>query len=563
MGSTHTTEDPAVDRQRRRAEWVGGDPLSSHSMDEENRREAPTRARILVVEDEHLVALDIQLRLEKMGHEPHVAYSGEEALQMACEHDFDLVLMDIKLKGELDGIEAARKIRASYDVPIIYVTAYADAQTLDRARLTEPYGYVLKPFQERELKAAIEMALQRHGSDRLRWEQQQLQRFLAEASARLAATLDYRAVAMGAADLIVPRYADWCTIHLRGTHDLVPAFTYTRPNSDGRNATPPPGRLIETVQNTGSSEILTHISDPGSLADGLGQRHIDMLRDLGARSLICVPLPAREQILGALAIVSGRGRPRYTVKELIFIEDFGRRLAMALDNALLYRAAERAIRMRDDVLAIVSHDLRTPLATVLMQADLLTARDDFGREGLAKVATTITRAAHRMDRLIDDLLDASAINAGSLALDIRSHNAVEVAREALESFRSAPVSLVHVLPDRPVPVLCDRDRVIQVLSNLLGNAIKFTPPEGGVTLRVERIAGRVRFQVEDTGPGIAPEQLPHLFDRFWRGQTGNEGAGLGLFISRGIVAAHGSTLGVDSTPGAGSRFYFELAEAPS
>jgi signal transduction histidine kinase len=168
-----------------------------------------------------------------------------------------------------------------------------------------------------------------------------------------------------------------------------------------------------------------------------------------------------------------------------------------------------------------------------------------------------------MNRLIDDLLDASAINAGSLALDIRTHNAVEIAREALEAFRSTPTSLVHVLPDKPVPVLCDRDRVIQVLSNLLGNAIKFTPASGVVTLRVERIGRRARFEVQDTGQGIAPEQLPHLFERFWRGQAGNEGAGLGLFISRGIVAAHGSTLHVESKLGAGSRFYFELPEAPS
>ena len=124
------------------------------------------RARVLVVEDEHLVALDIQRGLERMGHHVTVAYEGERAVSLFDETRFDLVLMDIKLGGSLDGIEAAQAIRRRYDVPVIYLTAYADNQTLARARVTEPYGYVLKPFQERELRAAIDMALKRHATDR-------------------------------------------------------------------------------------------------------------------------------------------------------------------------------------------------------------------------------------------------------------------------------------------------------------------------------------------------------------------------------------------------------------
>jgi CheY-like chemotaxis protein len=154
MGSTVTSDGES------RAEPFAGQPA------------LPRQARILVVEDEHLVALDIQLRLERMGHTPVVVYSGEDAIDKAADTDFDLVLMDVKLKGALDGIDTARKLRATYDLPIIYLTAYADNHTLSRARTTEPYGYVLKPFQERELKAAIDMALQRHGTDKLRGEEQ-------------------------------------------------------------------------------------------------------------------------------------------------------------------------------------------------------------------------------------------------------------------------------------------------------------------------------------------------------------------------------------------------------
>jgi signal transduction histidine kinase/CheY-like chemotaxis protein len=527
----------------------------------EGTKPAPrSGAKILVVEDEHLVALDIQLRLDRLGHIPTVVYSGEEAIAVAADTRFDLVLMDIKLKGMLDGIDTAQQLRAAYDVPIIYLTAYADNQTLDRARATEPYGYVLKPFRERELKAAIDMALQRHISDQQRTQQQKLQRFLADASARLATTLDYRAVAVGASELLVPRHADWCAIHLNALDDLVPAFHYACPDGDDVNGHHRPGRLIESVVKSGTPELVSQVADVASLIDAVGTQHIEILRELGARSLICVPLLARHQGVGALVLARGQLRPRYTEADLLFVSDFGHRLGMALDNALLYRAAERAIRMRDDVLAIVSHDLRTPLGTILMQAEQLV-----GNSAVSKAGVGIMRSAHRMNRLIGDLLDASAINAGQLALDIKTHDAVEIGHEALEMFRSqaeaAGVALIEVVPKEPVYISADRDRIVQVLSNLLGNAIKFTPRGGTVTFRIERVSDDVHFEVQDTGQGIAPTQVPYLFDRFWRGQRRHDGAGLGLFIARGLIVAHGSELRVDTKVGVGSRFYFTLRGA--
>jgi signal transduction histidine kinase/CheY-like chemotaxis protein len=521
-------------------------------------------ASILVVEDEYLVALDIQRRLEHMGHAPIVVHSGEEAVQRAAKTRFDLVLMDIKLKGALDGIDAAQKIRSTMDIPIIYLTAYADNHTLDRARITEPYGYVLKPFQERELKAAIEMALQRHGSDRHRSEQQKLLAFLADASARMATTLDYHVVAQGAAELLVPRYGDWCQLHLVETDAAIPGFTYTRPEprgtpkgtTDQRSV----GHLIESVQRSARPEILTQIPDVTSLAQAVGAQHIRTLRDIGARSLICVPLVARDRVLGALTIVSGRSRPRYTADDLLFIEDFAHRLCSALDNALLYRQAESAIRMRDDVLAIVSHDLRTPLSTILFQAEALSRRPELGGVGQGLI-----RSAKRMNRLIGDLLDASAINAGRLALDRKPHRVVEIAQEALDMFRTQAdaraLSLGEDITAVDALVDCDRDRIVQVLANLLGNAVKFTPRGGRVTLHIDTRDHGICFEVADNGPGIPADQLPHLFDRFWRGQARNNGVGLGLYISRGIVAAHDSELRVETQLGNGSRFYFVLPRA--
>jgi signal transduction histidine kinase/CheY-like chemotaxis protein len=546
-----------IDPSGRRAEWVGLAPLVPDPLLAPVDPSVSAPARVLVVEDEHLVALDIQQNLSRLGHVSEVVYSGEDAVARATSGQFDLVLMDVRLGGQLDGIEAAASIRRQVDVPIIYLTAYADNDTLDRARITEPYGYLLKPFQERELKAAIEMALQRHSNDKMRWEQQQLQRFLADASARMAASLDFRSVARGAAELLVPRYADWCAIHLKDTNDTIPAYSFVRPDGDVDTVGRTP-RLIENVQRNARPEILTQVSDPNELRDALGSQHLDVLRELGARSLVCVPLVARGQVLGALALVAGRSRPRYAGNDLAFAEDFAHRLAMALDNALLYRKAERAIAMRDDVLAIVSHDLRTPLGNIVLQAEAIAANP-----AMRKAASVISHAAQRMNRLIGDLLDASAINAGQLALDQHVHPAGEVAREALEMFRShaeaREIDLTEAIDDVP-KIYCDRDRIVQLLANLIGNAVKFTPRGGAVTITVIRQASGVRFEVCDNGPGIAEDQVPHLFDRFWRAHAHRTGAGLGLFIARGIAAAHGSELAVETKLGDGAKFFFHLPE---
>jgi signal transduction histidine kinase/CheY-like chemotaxis protein len=522
---------------------------------------AAERAHILIVEDEHLVALDIQRGLERMGHRVTVAYTGEHAQELAATCRFDLVLMDIKLDGSVDGIDAATHIRDSCDVPVIYLTAYADNATLARARATEPYGYVLKPFQEKELRAVIDMALQRAASDRHHWQQERLQRFLANASARLAASLDYRAVTADATDLLVPGYADWAIVHLDERDDAVPAFTHSHPARVLPETTNGVGHVIHGVMRTGRSTGVFDVRGAEQIRSAFGVQHVGALTKLGARSSICMPIRARGETLGALALVCGSLRPRYTETDVLWAEDFCHRLGMALDNALLYRKAERAIYMRDDVLAIVSHDLRSPLGTILMQAELLSDRPDLGKVGMQ-----IARSAQLMNRLIGDLLDASAINAGKLTLDCHVHSINDIVLEAVDMFRSQAeaggIEMHVTAPQPPAHALCDSDRIVQVLSNLIGNALKVTPRGGHVYVSAVRVHDRIQLEVRDTGRGIAPEQVPHLFDRFWRAKAQRYGAGLGLFIARGIIASHDSRLELETAVGKGSRFYFSLREVP-
>jgi signal transduction histidine kinase len=225
--------------------------------------------------------------------------------------------------------------------------------------------------------------------------------------------------------------------------------------------------------------------------------------------------------------------------------------------------AEHAVEVRDEVLAVVSHDLKSPLASIGISADLLLRRSDRQAPDLARHARKIQQRVTEMSRLIGDLLDAASLEAGGLAIRPRATRPDAIAHDAIERARpladAAGIAL-HLDVDRDLPELvCDPERILQVLANLIGNALKVTPGGGRVGVRVEDSSGEVRFTVSDDGPGIAGEDLPHLFDRFRRGRNASyHGTGLGLAIVRGIVEAHDGRVWAQSFPGQGARFAFVL-----
>jgi PAS domain S-box-containing protein len=229
--------------------------------------------------------------------------------------------------------------------------------------------------------------------------------------------------------------------------------------------------------------------------------------------------------------------------------------------------AEAASRMREDLVAIVSHDLRNPLSAITMSAQLLRHSlpvDDSGRA--VKQLEIIARSAERMKRLISDLLDMASIDAGALAVHWQTHCAQALLLEVVEMLQplASDKSIRIDVSDTPreLNVWADKERLLQVLSNLIGNAVKFTREGGNITLRAESTAELVCFSVSDTGQGISPEQMPHLFDRYWQAKKdGRMGIGLGLSIAKGIVEAHGGSIWAESTLGKGTTFHFTLPRA--
>jgi signal transduction histidine kinase len=260
----------------------------------------------------------------------------------------------------------------------------------------------------------------------------------------------------------------------------------------------------------------------------------------------------------------GASRPAYGAEELAIAQELAHRAAVALESAQSYHDAHAATLARDEMLAVVAHDLRNPLNTIYMGSSLaldLTA-DQPNTPGRRQFEI-IQRTAEHMNRLIQDLLDATRLQSGQLALEVMPTPPKTIVDEAmlmlLPLATHAGIALQTDIAEGLTPIPADRMRLLQVLSNLVGNALKFTPRGGSVTLSVTQGEAGTCFRVTDTGPGIAADLLPHIFGRFWQARrTDRRGLGLGLAIAKGIVEAHGGSISVESRLGEGSSFLFTV-----
>jgi signal transduction histidine kinase len=248
--------------------------------------------------------------------------------------------------------------------------------------------------------------------------------------------------------------------------------------------------------------------------------------------------------------------------DILVAENFAARAALAIDNARLYHEAQRATAARDEILGVVSHDLRNPLSAIAMCSRVLvdTPPEDAGaRRDLAK---TIHESTSWMSRMIQDLLDVSAIDAGVLSIVCASEDIGPIVVRAVDLFTRTATdrgNSISVTVDGSIPrVYADAERMVQAVANLVGNAVKFTPAGGRVEIGVHSRGGAVEIAVEDTGRGIAATDIPYIFDRFWHTRGSAAGTGLGLAIARGIIEAHGGTIAVSSAIGEGSRFTISL-----
>jgi signal transduction histidine kinase len=295
-----------------------------------------------------------------------------------------------------------------------------------------------------------------------------------------------------------------------------------------------------------------------------GAEHLKLLRALGPRSLMAVPLLRREQLLGTMTFVSSAVGRAYGTSDLRLARALADRAVVAIENAQLYRTAVQASKLRDRVLGVVAHDLRNPLSTILLHVAVSTCRAGQPERRDQRANEIVARAARRMKRLIQDLLDVAQVEAEGLRVQRAAVPAKDLLVEAIDlqgSLAASAELTMQIEVEAEVPeVWGDRDRLLQVFENLIGNAIKFTKPGGQITVGATTLDEEILFWVRDTGCGIAPENMPHVFDRFWQvaQHAGRLGAGLGLPITKGIVEAHGGRLWVESVQNQGSTFFFTI-----
>jgi signal transduction histidine kinase/response regulator of citrate/malate metabolism/DNA-binding CsgD family transcriptional regulator len=287
-----------------------------------------------------------------------------------------------------------------------------------------------------------------------------------------------------------------------------------------------------------------------------------------AGGLLALPLIAAERVMGTVVFLFPGGR-EVPDAESSLLDRCASECASALDRAFLFEREQRALaearaaaRLRDEVLSIVAHDLRNPVSAIAMYASLL-GDTDVEREKRRAWARGVHEMTDQIQKLIQDLLDVGKIESGTLTVDTRSVGAQVLVQDAMvmmEPVAAAAGVRIQYEPAGSLPTVnADADRVRQVFSNLLGNAIRFSPAGGAVTIRAESLGNEVLYLVTDSGPGIPLEDRPHLFDRFWQARHSRRGgAGLGLAIAKGIVERHGGRIGVESRPGSGSTFFFTL-----
>lgn len=412
-------------------------------------------------------------------------------------------------------------------------------------------------------------------SERVRAEESQ--RFLARAGGVLATSLDYDSTLRSVAHLAIPYLADCCVLDiiegksqvrtLVSVHDDPARTKRLRALERGRGTASNWPFPVQEALSQGRRVVRRRLAPGWQEVDAAGDPRLDDVAALGIHGFVTLPLVARERMLGTLTLVSTDPARDFDENDLALADELSHRAAFAIENAWLYQASQRATSARDDILGVVSHDLRNPLSAISMCARVLldSPPDDAGAR--RELADAILQSTHLMQRLIQDLLDVATIESGHLKVHPHPEVLAPLVDVALNMVREAADERGVALERELAPVLPDVDvdamRVEQVLANLLANAVKFTERGGRVVVKGEVNGGVIHLRVSDTGCGIPPEHLPHIFDRYWhaRRQSRTVGTGLGLAIARGIVEAHGGTIAVESVLGAGTTFAFTLPVA--
>jgi PAS domain S-box-containing protein len=500
-----------------------------------------SEVKILIVEDEGIEALDLQCRLKSLGYTAKdIVATGEEAVRKAEELRPDLVLMDIMLQGEIDGITAAERIHARADIPIIFLTAYADEETLQRAKLTEPYGYLIKPFKEKELHIAVDMALYKH----------QMERKLRDSEQWLATTLNSIGDAVVATD----------------SNGLI---TLINPVAEGLM-----GWKLEEVRNRRLAEVFNlidsgtrrRVEDPVAKVISEGRvidlvNHTLLINSNGLEIPIddsAAPIKDdRGKVIGVVLVFRDITERKCKEQELANYRDHLEKLVaertadLNLANAQLLHVEKLAAIGR--LSASIAHEFNNPLYGIQSVIEGIKKNATMDEDHLQLTDLALAEC-RRVKILIKSLQEFNRPSSGKKELTDLHLLLDDLLVMIKKDFKNAGVVIkkryAAELPKVEVVV----DQLKQVFLNLLTNAKDAMDGGGAVIIATEDHGRQVAVQIKDTGNGITAADLPRIFEPFFSTKPTVKGTGLGLSISYGIIKGHGGEITVDTEPGRGTTF---------
>lgn len=528
-------------------------------------------ARVLLVEDNPGDALLVREALDADPHRWEIDHVSRLAAAAAAlrSGEPDVVLLDLSLP-DATGLEGVTQLaRVAPDVPLVVLTGASDASSGARAVAQGAQDYLLKgELDGRVLGRVLWYAIERHGhaqrAQLLAREQaaravaEEARRralLLADASTAVSSSLDERQALAALAHALVPRLAAYCAVERLDAHGVAKALVAAGPEAALREFEIRAGDSAAEAALRASCDRGPRIEEPRSLlaADGA-----DPARDLGLRAAAVVPLRVRGEALGTLTLATAGA---YQAEDLLLAEEIARRAAAAVESARLYARALDAVQTRDDFLSIAGHELRTPLSSILLDCERLDRLKGSCPEPFRAGIERLHRCGYRLASLVDELLDVSRIRAGRFVLDVSDVDLGELVRDVADGLAATIAragSDLDLGSIESVRGRWDRSRLQQVVSNLLQNAARYGAGKP-VQVLVEAGGGVARLRVRDHGHGIDPRDQASIFERFSRAPAAKpEGLGLGLWIARGIIEAHGGSIAVESRPGAGAEFRVEL-----
>lgn len=398
------------------------------------------------------------------------------------------------------------------------------------------------------------------------------QKFLTKAATILSSSIQYEETIKSVCDLAAEDIADLCIVDIVDTNaNPVKRVVSTR-DSDKleickklRKDKYDPGKpsIIKSVYESKSTIVIKHV-DYNNL-DLLFQNKSchEIYRELKLESIVAVPLILYGNIVGMLSFMRFKDSGAFNSAEIQLAEKLGDLAAVYINNSNLYLEAKQATRVREEVLAIVSHDLKNPLSTVGLVAQMLKHSEKLDSSKMSSLANNLDLSSKQMKFLISNLLDFAKLQSGTFSVDLKPTNLSQVINDVLEILKlqmdARNQNLEFEIPSDLMDIQGDGPKLEQVFSNLLGNAIKFSPEGSEIKIKISQNTEGLLISITDNGPGISPELIPHIFDRYWQPKDSrNQGSGLGLSIAKGIVDAHQGKIWVESASGVGSTFFVFL-----